>query len=108
MSGVGDSGEGSTSAVDSVHLEEAADTLLLALDRVEHRGALGELAGVDARERERADERVVHHLRARRESMRVRTVESSRMLRWRGCWVAETPPERATPSILQRPPQQPR
>mmetsp|Transcript_25335 Transcript_25335/g.60550 ORF Transcript_25335/g.60550 Transcript_25335/m.60550 type:complete len:792 (-) Transcript_25335:17-2392(-) len=60
-------------ALDGVHLDEAPDALLLVLARVEHRRALGQHARVDPRERERAHERVVHHLeRERREGVRVR------------------------------------
>ena len=45
-----------------VHLQHAADALALFLDRVVERGALFELARIDAAEGERADERVVHDL----------------------------------------------
>ena len=45
-----------------MHLQHAADALLLALHRVVERNALGELARIDAGEGERADERVVHDL----------------------------------------------
>ena len=45
-------------AVVGVHLEDAADALLLALGRVEHVGAGLERAGVDPEERELADERI--------------------------------------------------
>ena len=45
-----------------VHLQQAADALGVALGRVEHRGARVDVAGVDAEERELADERVGHDL----------------------------------------------
>ena len=53
-------------AVVGVHLEEAADALLLVLGRVEHRAARGELAGVDAEVGELADVGVAHDLERER------------------------------------------
>jgi hypothetical protein len=55
-------------ALVGVHLQQAADALGLALGGVDHRGARGQRARVDAEERELADERVGHDLeRQRRE-----------------------------------------
>src|SRR5690348_1706108 len=55
-------------AVVRVHLQDAADALLLRLDRVVHLVARIERARIDAEERERADERIGHDLeRERRE-----------------------------------------
>ena len=51
-------------AVVGVHQQHAADALFLVLGRVEHRGAGLDLAGIDAAEGDRADERVVHDLEA--------------------------------------------
>ena len=49
-------------AVIGVHQQHAADALLLVLHRVDQRRAGLDLAGIDAAEGERADERVVHDL----------------------------------------------
>ena len=55
-----------------VHLQEAADALGLALGGVEHRGAGGQRARIDAEEGELTDERVGHDLeRERRERLLV-------------------------------------
>ena len=59
-------------ALVGVHLQQAADALGLALGGVDHRGARGQRARVDAEERELADERVGHDLeRQRRERLLV-------------------------------------
>ena len=49
-------------AVVGVHQQHAADALALVLGRVEDRGAGLDLAGIDAAEGDRADERIVHDL----------------------------------------------
>ena len=49
-----------------VHLQDAADALLLVLGRVEHRAARGELARVDAEVGELADVGVAHDLERQR------------------------------------------
>ena len=59
-------------AVVRVHLEDAADPLGLAGDRVEDAVAGLERAGVDAEVRELADERVGHDLEGERRERRVR------------------------------------
>ena len=51
-------------AVIGVHQQHAADALFLVLGRVEHRRAGLDLAGIDAAEGDRADERIVHDLEA--------------------------------------------
>ena len=56
-----------------VHLQQAADALGVALGRVEHGGARLDVTGVDAEERQLADERVGHDL----EDERRRTARSS-------------------------------
>ena len=45
-----------------MHLQHAADTLAVALHRVEHLGAAGQHARIDPHERQRADERIGHDL----------------------------------------------
>ena len=51
-------------AIVGVHEQHAADALFLVLGRVEHRRAGFDLAGIDAAEGDRADERIVHDLEA--------------------------------------------
>ena len=54
-----------------MHFKHAADTLLLVLGGVEERGARVERAGIDAAERDRADERVVHDLECEHRQRRI-------------------------------------
>ena len=58
-------------AVIGVHQQHAADALLLVLHRIDQRGAGFHLAGIDAGEGERADERVVHDLEGQHGERRV-------------------------------------
>ena len=56
-----------------MHQQHAADTLFLFAGRIDHAGAAGKNAGIDAAERDGADERVVHDLE-REQSQRLLVV----------------------------------
>ena len=69
------------SAVDGVHLEQAANALFLALHRVEDTGALVQDTRVNASKRKRTDEGVVHDLECKGgEGLRVRRLTLHRRI----------------------------